>query len=120
MRKFLMAAAAAALTTPAFADGHGAGLATTYDFDGSFDDATFAVESAIVGAGLVIDYVSHTGEMLNRNRGGCRLGREDLRGRRHLPVLLGRLEPQGDGSQPDEPGPFAPMASSSPSARARS
>ena len=39
---------------------------TVYDFDGSFDDATFSVESAIVGKGLVIDYVSHTGEMLNR------------------------------------------------------
>lgn len=35
-------------------------------FDGSFDDATFAVESAIVGRGLVIDYVSHVGDMLNR------------------------------------------------------
>nr|WP_259956192.1 DUF302 domain-containing protein [Sulfitobacter mediterraneus] len=41
-------------------------LSTVYDFDGSFDDATFSVESAIVGRGLVIDYVSHTGEMLNR------------------------------------------------------
>lgn len=40
--------------------------AVTYPFDGDFDDATFAVESAIVGRGLVIDYVSHTGEMLNR------------------------------------------------------
>lgn len=39
---------------------------TVYDFDGSFEDATFTVESAIVGKGLVIDYVSHTGEMLNR------------------------------------------------------
>ena len=39
---------------------------TTYAFDGSFDDATFAVESAILDQGLVIDYVSHTGEMLNR------------------------------------------------------
>ncbi|MEX0369884.1 MAG: DUF302 domain-containing protein [Tateyamaria sp.] len=35
-------------------------------FDGSFDDATFAVESAIVDRGLVIDYVSHVGDMLNR------------------------------------------------------
>ncbi len=35
-------------------------------FDGSFDDAAFAVESAIVGQGLVIDYVSHVGDMLNR------------------------------------------------------
>lgn len=41
-------------------------LSTVYDFEGSFDDATFSVESAIVGRGLVIDYVSHTGEMLNR------------------------------------------------------
>ena len=38
----------------------------TYAFDGSFDDATFAIESAIVGRGLVIDYTSHTGEMLAR------------------------------------------------------
>lgn len=35
-------------------------------FDGSFEDATFAVESSIVDRGLVIDYVSHVGEMLNR------------------------------------------------------
>lgn len=37
-----------------------------HDFDGTFEDATFAVETAIVGKGLVIDYVSHTGDMLNR------------------------------------------------------
>lgn len=37
-----------------------------YPFEGSFGDATFSVESAIVGRGLVIDYVSHTGDMLNR------------------------------------------------------
>ncbi|WP_246066663.1 DUF302 domain-containing protein [Aliiroseovarius halocynthiae] len=43
--------------------------AVTYAFDGEFDDATFAVESAIVGQGLVIDYVSHTGEMLERTKG---------------------------------------------------
>ncbi len=41
----------------------------TVPFDGSFEDATFAVESAIVGKGLVIDYVSHVGEMLNRTGG---------------------------------------------------
>lgn len=40
--------------------------AITYSFDGSFEDATFAVETAIVGKGLVIDYTSHVGEMLNR------------------------------------------------------
>ncbi len=37
-----------------------------YPFEGSFEDAAFSVESAIIGKGLVIDYVSHTGEMLSR------------------------------------------------------
>jgi uncharacterized protein (DUF302 family) len=37
-----------------------------YPFEGSFEDAAFGVESAIIGKGLVIDYVSHTGEMLSR------------------------------------------------------
>lgn len=60
--KFLTAAIAMlALAAPALAEGN-----TTYDFDGSFEDATFALESAIVGQGLVIDYVSHTGDMLAR------------------------------------------------------
>ena len=36
------------------------------NYSGSFEDATFAVENAIVNQGLVIDYVSHVGEMLNR------------------------------------------------------
>ncbi len=40
--------------------------AFTYPFDGTFEDATFAVENAIVGQGLVIDLVSHVGDMLNR------------------------------------------------------
>lgn len=39
---------------------------TSYPFEGNFDDATFAVEAAIVGKGLVIDYVSRVGAMLNR------------------------------------------------------
>ncbi|SIS95545.1 hypothetical protein SAMN05421759_107156 [Roseivivax lentus] len=39
---------------------------TTYTAGTSFEDATFAVESAIVGRGLVIDYVSHVGDMLAR------------------------------------------------------
>ncbi|MBB3993843.1 uncharacterized protein (DUF302 family) [Sulfitobacter undariae] len=41
-------------------------IATVYPFEGSFDDATFSVESAIIGRGLVIDHISNTGEMLNR------------------------------------------------------
>ena len=43
-----------------------AGEAVTTAYDGSFDDATFSVESAIVNRGLVIDHVSHVGEMLAR------------------------------------------------------
>jgi uncharacterized protein (DUF302 family) len=62
MRSFI-AAAAMTLALPAMADG-----VTTYPTSGSFEDATFAVESAIVGRGLVIDYVSHVGEMLARTK----------------------------------------------------
>ena len=56
-----------------FASAFGASDATaqeavTVPFNGSFEDATFAVESAIVGRGLVIDYVSHVGEMLARTK----------------------------------------------------
>jgi len=40
----------------------------TYTTSDSFGDATFAVENAILGKGLVIDYVSHTGEMLARTK----------------------------------------------------
>ena len=60
MRLFLAALAFAA--SPVMA----ADQAVTHGFEGSFEDAAFAVESAIIGRGLVIDYVSHTGEMLNR------------------------------------------------------
>jgi len=40
----------------------------TFDYDGTFEDATFAVEDAIVSKGLVIDYRSRTGDMLERTR----------------------------------------------------
>ena len=59
------------LASPAYAE-----EAITYDFDGSFDDATFAVESAIVDHGLVIDYVSHVGDMLART--GADVGSDKL------------------------------------------
>lgn len=61
MTKAFLTALMIGTALPAAAD-----IATTYDFDGSFDDATFSLESAIVGRGLVIDWVSHSGEMLNR------------------------------------------------------
>ncbi|KKK70133.1 hypothetical protein LCGC14_2927040 [marine sediment metagenome] len=53
--------AALALAGPALAQ-----EAVTYPFEGSFDDATFSVENAIVNQGLVVDYVSQVGAMLNR------------------------------------------------------
>ncbi|SHE89395.1 protein of unknown function DUF302 [Litoreibacter ascidiaceicola] len=62
MKKLVIAGAFALFSAPALADGH----AVTYPFEGDFGDATFAVESAIVGRGLVVDWVSHTGDMLNR------------------------------------------------------
>jgi len=61
--RLLLSAALTALALPALAAD-----ITTYATEDAFDDATFAVETAIVGRGLVIDYVSHTGEMLARTK----------------------------------------------------
>ena len=55
----------AAIAFPALAAAEGTKV---YDFDGSFEDATFGVESAIVDRGLVIDFVSHVGTMLERTK----------------------------------------------------
>jgi uncharacterized protein (DUF302 family) len=65
LKNFLAGAALAVFGAMPAAAGDGP---TTYDYDGSFDDATFAVRNAIIGEGLVIDYVSHVGDMLNRTR----------------------------------------------------
>lgn len=43
-------------------------------FDGDVGDAAFAVENAIVDAGLVIDYVSNVGQMLDRTGADLNLG----------------------------------------------
>ena len=56
---------AAAIVSLVAANAHGQ-EAVVVPFDGDFDDATFAVENAIVDKGLIIDYVSHVGDMLNR------------------------------------------------------
>lgn len=45
-----------------------AGEAITYQSGDDFDDTVFSVESAILDAGLVIDFISHTGDMLERTR----------------------------------------------------
>lgn len=55
-----------ALGLMARAAGAGDGALTVYEADGDFDDATFSVESAITDRGLVIDFVSHVGDMLTR------------------------------------------------------
>jgi uncharacterized protein (DUF302 family) len=62
MRFALAAATAAVIAGPALAD------AVTYTTSESFDDVIFALETAIQGQGLVIDSVSHTGDMLERTR----------------------------------------------------
>jgi uncharacterized protein (DUF302 family) len=64
MRLLATALLAAGLAGPATAGG-----VTLYETDASFDDAAFGLESAITNRGLVIDYVSHVGEMLERTRG---------------------------------------------------
>lgn len=56
----------AAVATVAWAGAGQAEGITTYTTEASFEDASFAVESAIVGQGLVIDYVSRVGAMLAR------------------------------------------------------
>lgn len=53
----------ALLTGPALADEY---ILTPSGL--SFEDTTFALESAIIERGLVIDYTSHVGEMLERTR----------------------------------------------------
>ncbi len=63
MRSFLMAAV---FLVGGFGAASSDENSTIYPFSGSFDDATFLVESAIIDQGLVIDYVSHTGDMLKR------------------------------------------------------
>lgn len=69
MKRFLIILICALQANAASAD-----QPVIYPFEGSFDDATFNIETAIIGKGLVIDYVSHTGEMLKRT--GIDLGAE--------------------------------------------
>jgi uncharacterized protein (DUF302 family) len=46
--------------------------AITYPFPGSFEDASFAIETAIINRGLVIDFTSHIGDMLSRTAADMR------------------------------------------------
>jgi len=62
--KYIIAAATLALAAvSAQAEG-----VVTYTVDQSFDDVVFGLENAVLGQGLVIDSVSHTGDMLERTK----------------------------------------------------
>ncbi|MFN3293372.1 MAG: DUF302 domain-containing protein [Gemmobacter sp.] len=62
MFRSALLAASLALAAPAHAE------FISRTVEGSFADVAFALENAIVGRGLVIDYVSHVGDMLERTR----------------------------------------------------
>lgn len=63
MHRILATTATLALATVGAADSP-----TLFETDQSFDDATFAVESAILNHGLVLEGTSHIGSMLARTR----------------------------------------------------
>lgn len=64
-----MAAAAVLLALPAAAqEARHADGAVLYTVDQSFEDVVFGVENAILGQGLVVDAISHVGDMLERTR----------------------------------------------------
>lgn len=58
---------AAALLMATVSLGHAEDM-VSYTTDQSFDDVIFGLENAIIDAGLVVDHISHTGEMLERTR----------------------------------------------------
>ncbi|TCO69652.1 DUF302 domain-containing protein [Rhodovulum euryhalinum] len=64
MKAIFAAVALALAATSAGAEG-----VVTYTVDQSFDDVVFGLENAVTGQGLVIDSVSHTGDMLERTKG---------------------------------------------------
>lgn len=64
MKRFLLAAGLILSATLAAAGD----TSVTYSVDQDYDDVTFGLESAITDRGLVIDSVSHVGEMLERTK----------------------------------------------------
>ena len=64
MKTFLLTIGLVLSATFAFA----ADTSVTYTVDQEFDDVIFGLESAITDKGLVIDSVSHVGEMLERTK----------------------------------------------------
>ncbi len=63
MKRFLMATILCATASIAQAQDP-----VTYATEDSFDDVIFGLENAILDQGLVIDHVSHTGDMLERTK----------------------------------------------------
>ena len=61
MKRLAAAALALGLAGPALA-----GPVTSYEVEAAFEDVVFGLESALTDRGLVIDWVSQVGEMLNR------------------------------------------------------
>ena len=63
MKRLLLALTCAAATPLAAQD------VVSYATDQDFADVAFGLENAILNEGLVIDHVSHVGDMLERTRG---------------------------------------------------
>lgn len=63
MKHLLLATALSLTATVAAAQGW-----VTYTTEENFDDVLFSVENAITDQGLVIDSISHVGDMLERTR----------------------------------------------------
>ena len=74
---FLLPFVFAGLGVTAHADDNPVIAPVTHEVEGEFDDIAFAVENAIVNAGLVIDGRSKVGEMLARTK-------EDVGGEKDL------------------------------------
>lgn len=65
---FLLPFVLAGLSVTAHADDNPVIPPVTHQIEGSFEDIAFAVENAIINAGLVIEGRSHVGEMLARTK----------------------------------------------------
>lgn len=63
MQRYILAAALAGFGTVAIAED-----LVTYTANENFEDVAFGLESAILDQGLVVDHISHVGEMLERTR----------------------------------------------------
>lgn len=63
MKPFLLAATLLTAAAPALAEG-----VIQYTTQDPFEDVIFGLENAILDEGLVVDHISHVGDMLERTR----------------------------------------------------